>query len=82
MKQRMLYAVYGGRIMEVLTSCLGLILLGAVERRGAVGWDAISCSILEHRDDDLCLAFSFTWLLNTTDLLLDEGKRFWSVENN
>jgi hypothetical protein len=38
-------------MIEALTSCLGLMLLGAVERRGAVGWDAISCSTLELRDE-------------------------------
>jgi hypothetical protein len=43
MVRNMLDAVGRGMI-EILTSCLGLMLLGAVERRGAVGWDAISCS--------------------------------------
>lgn len=43
MVRNMLDSVGRGTI-ETLTSCLGLMLLGAVERRGAVGWDAISCS--------------------------------------
>lgn len=72
----------GGKV-EAQTSCLGLMLLGAVERRGAVGWDVISCSTLELGDEGLYWAFSFTCRLNATDfIIIGQSKPDWYVENN
>lgn len=71
---------YMGGMIEALTSCLGLMLLDAVERRGAVGWDAIFL-LNPGTQGRRSWASSFACLLNVTDFIIRQSKASWPVEN-